>query len=65
VPLKAAALQFALANPAVGAVIPGASKPERIAEDHAALHTLIPAGFWDEMREQKLVSAAAPLPGEG
>jgi D-threo-aldose 1-dehydrogenase len=65
VPLKAAALQFALANPAVRAVIPGASKPERIAEDHAALHTLIPAGFWDEMREQKLVSAAAPLPGEG
>jgi D-threo-aldose 1-dehydrogenase len=65
VPLKAAALQFALANPAVGAVIPGASKPERIAEDHAALHTLIPAGFWDEMREQKLVSAAAPLPVEG
>lgn len=35
--IKAAALQFSLANPAVAAVIPGASKPERIAEDQAAL----------------------------
>ena len=62
VPLKAAALQFVLANPAVRAVIPGASKPERIAEDHAALNTVIPAGFWHAMREAKLVSSAAPLP---
>ncbi|MED0934792.1 aldo/keto reductase [Bacillus mobilis] len=60
--IKAAALQFSLANPAVAAVIPGASKPERIAEDQAALKTVIPAAFWEEMREQKLVAANAPLP---
>nr|WP_156337129.1 aldo/keto reductase [Paenibacillus dakarensis] len=60
--IKAAALQFSLANPAVAAVIPGASRPERIAEDTAALHTVIPASFWEEMREQKLVSPYAPLP---
>ncbi|MDA1762681.1 aldo/keto reductase [Bacillus cereus] len=60
--IKAAALQFALANPAVAAVIPGASKPERIAEDQAALKTVIPAAFWEEMRGQKLVAANAPLP---
>ncbi|MBJ8076756.1 D-threo-aldose 1-dehydrogenase [Bacillus toyonensis] len=60
--IKAAALQFSLANPAVTAVIPGASKPERIAEDQAALKTVIPAAFWEEMREQKLVAAHAPLP---
>ncbi|PFC89557.1 D-threo-aldose 1-dehydrogenase [Bacillus anthracis] len=60
--IKAAALQFALANPAVAAVIPGASKPERIAEDQAALKTVIPAAFWEEMCEQKLVAAHAPLP---
>ncbi|AXY06436.1 aldo/keto reductase [Bacillus thuringiensis LM1212] len=60
--IKAAALQFSLANPAVAAVIPGASKPERIAEDQAALKTVIPAAFWEEMREQKLVAAHAPLP---
>ncbi|HDR7775014.1 TPA: aldo/keto reductase [Bacillus tropicus] len=60
--IKAAALQFSLANPAVSAVIPGASKPERIAEDQAALKTVIPAAFWEEMREQKLVAVNAPLP---
>ncbi|MFJ6265790.1 aldo/keto reductase [Lysinibacillus xylanilyticus] len=60
--IKAAALQFSMANPAVAAVIPGASKPERIAEDKAALNTVIPAAFWEEMREQKLVAPNAPLP---
>ncbi|AXI30751.1 D-threo-aldose 1-dehydrogenase [Priestia megaterium] len=60
--IKAAAVQFSLANPAVAAVIPGASHPERIAEDKAALNTVIPAAFWEEMREQKLVTAHAPLP---
>jgi D-threo-aldose 1-dehydrogenase len=64
IPVKAAALQFALAHPAVASVIPGASRPERIAEDMAALRVAIPADFWREMREQKLVSAAAPLPGD-
>lgn len=60
--IKAAAVQFSLANPAVAAVIPGASRPERIAEDKVALNTVIPAAFWEEMREQKLVAPHAPLP---
>ncbi|WP_217562517.1 aldo/keto reductase [Paenibacillus sp. GbtcB18] len=60
--IKAAALQFSLANPAVAAVVPGATRPERIAEDKAALNTVIPAAFWEEMREQKLVAPNAPLP---
>jgi D-threo-aldose 1-dehydrogenase len=62
VSVKAAALQFSLANPAVAAVIPGASRPERIAEDQAALTAAIPADFWREMREERLVAADAPLP---
>jgi len=62
IPVKAAALQFALAHPAVAAAIPGASRPERIAEDMAALKVEIPAGFWRELREQQLVAAAATLP---
>jgi D-threo-aldose 1-dehydrogenase len=64
VSVKAAALQFSLAHPAVAAVIPGASRPERITEDHAALNEAIPAAFWQEMRAQNLVAADAPLPGE-
>src|SRR5262245_11661828 len=62
VPIKAAALQFSLAHPASAAVIPGASRPERIPEDHAALRATIPDDFWREMRQQKLVAPDAPLP---
>ncbi|MBY3297795.1 aldo/keto reductase [Rhizobium laguerreae] len=62
VSIKSAALQFCLAHPASAAVIPGASKPERIAEDHAALNAAIPGDFWQELRQDKLVSVDAPLP---
>ena len=62
VPIKAAALLFSLAHPASAAVIPGASRPERIAEDRAAFGAVIPDDFWRELREQKLVAASAPLP---
>ncbi|AOI72098.1 aldo/keto reductase [Burkholderia ubonensis] len=62
VSVKAAALQFSLAHPASVAVMPGASRPARIAEDQAALKEVIPADFWREMREQGLVAAHAPLP---
>ncbi|PFH12435.1 D-threo-aldose 1-dehydrogenase [Collimonas sp. PA-H2] len=65
VSIKAAALQFSLANPAVAAVIPGASRPERIAEDAQALNAAIPDAFWQEIRQEKLVAADAPLPVTG
>ncbi len=60
--MKAAGLQFALANPAVAAVIPGASRPSRIAEDRAALGEVIPADFWRDLRAAGLVDPEAPLP---
>jgi D-threo-aldose 1-dehydrogenase len=60
--MKAAGLQFALANPAVAAVIPGASRPDRIAEDSTALAEIIPADFWRDLRAAGLVNPAAPLP---
>lgn len=63
VSMKAAGLQFSLAHPAVAAVIPGASRPERIAEDRAALEESVPADFWRDLRAAGLVHAAAPLPG--
>ncbi|MBO9602074.1 MAG: aldo/keto reductase [Novosphingobium sp.] len=62
VSMKAAGLQFSLANPAVAAVIPGASRPGRIAEDRAALNEKIPGDFWSELRAAGLVDPAAPLP---
>jgi D-threo-aldose 1-dehydrogenase len=62
VSMKALGLQFALANPAVAAVIPGASKPSRIDEDRAALAENVPADAWRELRAARLVDPAAPLP---
>jgi D-threo-aldose 1-dehydrogenase len=64
VSMKAAGLQFALANPAVAAVIPGASQPKRIAEDRAAFTEQVPAAFWQELRASGVIHADAPLPGE-
>lgn len=63
VSMKAAGLQFPLANPAVAAVIPGASRPSRIAEDRAALEENVPSAFWRDLRDAKLVHPDAPLPG--
>ena len=62
VSMKAAGLQFALASPAVAAVIPGASRPARVAEDRAALEEGVPGAFWQELRAAGLVNAQAPLP---
>ncbi|NVB81572.1 MAG: aldo/keto reductase [Kofleriaceae bacterium] len=62
VPIKAAALQFSLAHPAVAAIIPGASKPERIKEDHDAVKANIPGDFWRDLRARGLAASNAPLP---
>lgn len=62
VSIKSVALHFSLAHPASAAIIPGASRPERIAEDHAALQEIIPDELWHELRREQLVSADAPLP---
>jgi D-threo-aldose 1-dehydrogenase len=62
VSMKAAGLQFSLANPAVAAVIPGASRPGRIAEDSAALTEVVSVDFWRELQAAGLVDPAAPLP---
>ncbi|WP_212735108.1 aldo/keto reductase [Herbidospora galbida] len=60
--IKAAGLQFSLAHPVAAAVIPGATRPSRIAEDIAAVDETVPAAFWQELRASGLVSPAAPLP---
>ncbi|MFZ6049813.1 aldo/keto reductase [Pseudomonas sp. CR3202] len=62
VDVKAAALQFALAHPAVVAAIPGSTRPLHANEDYAALSAVIPAAFWNDLRAQGLISAVAPVP---
>jgi len=62
VSLKAAALQFSTAHPATVAVIPGSSRPGRIAEDLEAMSAQIPSDFWNELLNEGLISPRAPLP---
>ena len=60
--IKSAALQFVLAHPAVAAVIPGATRPSRIAEDLAALAEDVPPAFWDSLHKQEIISREVPVP---
>ncbi|WP_372351302.1 aldo/keto reductase [Streptomyces sp. KL116D] len=60
--IKSAAIQFVLAHPAVAAVIPGASRPGRIAEDLAAAAQDVPYAFWKALRDQKIIANDAPVP---
>ncbi|RKT89002.1 D-threo-aldose 1-dehydrogenase [Saccharopolyspora antimicrobica] len=62
VSIKAAALQFSLAHPAVAATIPGATRPSRIAEDVAAHAETVPAEFWTALRAEGLIAQNAPVP---
>lgn len=64
VALPAAALQFALAHPAVAAIIPGAAKAQEVTQNVAAVTTPIPAAFWAELRERGLIARDAPVPGQ-
>ena len=61
-PLKAAALQFPLAHPAVAAVIPGARSPEEVDENVQMAGFEIPPDFWAELREEGLIPDDAPTP---
>lgn len=62
VPMKAAALQFILAHPAVASVIPGAVKPAEVDENVAMTAVPIPAAFWAELKAEGLIAAEAPVP---
>ena len=61
-PLRAAALQFALAHPAVELVLAGAQTPEQWRDTLAMARWPIGAEFWRALRQAGLVDAAAPLP---
>ena len=63
VPLKAAALQFGLAHPAVAATIPGAQSVAEVEENVAMVQLPIPGALWDELRGQHLIPAEAPSSG--
>jgi D-threo-aldose 1-dehydrogenase len=64
VDLAAAALQFGVAHPVVAATIPGASSPEHLRRNAAAMGAPIPARFWEALLAEGLLPADAPLPAK-
>jgi D-threo-aldose 1-dehydrogenase len=65
VPLRAAALQFPRAHPAVACVLVGARSAAELEDNLAHARHPIPRAFWEALRSRGLVDAAAPLPGDG
>jgi D-threo-aldose 1-dehydrogenase len=62
VDLKAAALQFPLAHPAVACVIPGAATPQQVEQNVALIRAEIPAQLWVELAHEGLIPEDAPTP---
>ena len=60
--LKAAALQFVYAHPAVASVIIGASSPDRVRENFQMASEPIPSEFWMELKRNNLIPEHAPTP---
>lgn len=61
--LKAAALQFCMAHPAVTVAVMGARNAAEVADNIAMSERTVPPAFWQELRARNLVDARAPLPG--
>lgn len=61
--LKAAALQFCMAHPAVTVAVMGARNAAEVADNIAMSERTVPPAFWQELRAKNLVDARAPLPG--
>ena len=64
VDLKAAALQFCVAHPAVAAVIPGARSAAEVLENAAMMQAEIPKALWAELKAEGLLPDTAPTPYE-
>ena len=62
VDLKAAALQFVLAHPAVAAVIPGAQSVSELEQNFELVSAEIPGDVWSEMKAEGLIPEDAPTP---
>ena len=62
VDLKAAALQFVLAHPAVATAVPGAQSVPELEENLEMVAQEIPEDVWSEMKAEGLIPADAPTP---
>ncbi len=62
VPVRAAAMQFPLAHPAVAGLIAGVRTIAHLDEYPALLRHPIPPALWEDLRTSGLIDPAAPVP---
>lgn len=62
VPLAAAALQFPLAHPLVASIIPGPRSAGELNQILEWWETAVPGALWSDLKGEKLITAAAPVP---
>lgn len=62
VPLRAAALQFPAAHPAVASILVGARTPAEVEDALAMFAHPIPEALWHDLKRQGLLSEEAPTP---
>ncbi|MCX4885468.1 aldo/keto reductase [Streptomyces sp. NBC_00847] len=62
--LRAAALAFCAAHPAVAGVLVGARTPDQVRDCAEQFAAHVPASFWQELRGTGLLPAEAPVPVE-
>jgi D-threo-aldose 1-dehydrogenase len=62
VALRAAAVQFPLAHPAVAGLLAGVRSREHLDDYPALMRTAIPTDLWAELRADGLIAAHAPTP---
>jgi len=64
VPLRAAAVQFVLAHPAITSIVAGVRTVEHLDEYPELMRVQIPTDLWAALRERGVIDAGAPVPGE-
>jgi D-threo-aldose 1-dehydrogenase len=62
VPIRAAAIQFPLAHPAVAAIVAGVRSVEHFDDYPRLLRKPIPDALWAELRSEDLIAQDAPVP---
>jgi len=62
VPLRAAAIQFPLAHPAVVSVVIGAESRDEFAQAFEGMCWKIPPALWQDLRVEGLIDPVAPVP---
>jgi D-threo-aldose 1-dehydrogenase len=62
--IRSAALQFCAAHPVVAAIIPGAKRAKKVEDNARLMAAAVPAAVWQEVKDEGLIPADAPVPNE-